>query len=200
MDTGGLADLTVRDFLDRLASDAPTPGGGAVAALSAALAASLGRMAGALTAGKPRFAGVERQVLDLMQRLHRTSAMLLRLMEEDAEAYALLAAAFKLRKDDAARAGRIEAAATYAAAVPLQTMAAGRRVLNDLERLGAIANPNLRSDVAAGQHLAHAAIAAAAENVRANLPYVSDEQRQAVQAELDRLLAAPAPGSRSPDR
>lgn len=183
-----LTDLKLADFLDRLASDAPTPGGGAVAALTGALAASLGRMACTLTAGKPKFADVEPQVNLISARLNRTALLLGKLIDEDAAAYGELSAAFKLDHANPERKQRVAAAAGLAAAVPFETVAISRQVLGDLRRLKPICNPNLRSDVEAGIHLARAAMHAAAANVRVNLPSLPNEQSARVDRELGRLL------------
>lgn len=184
-----LAGLSIDDFLDRLASDASTPGGGAVAALTGALAASLGRMVCALTMDKPEFADVQTKVDQLASRLSRAALMLKRLIDEDAAAYAELSAAFKLDRADAKRKERIREAAALAAAVPLETLAVSRQVSGDLRRLEPIGNPNLRSDVEAAIHLVQAAMQAAAANVRVNLPLLPDEQAREVGKELEQLLA-----------
>ena len=47
-----LADLTVKDFLDKVACSDPVPGGGSIAALNGALASSLSTMVARLTVGK----------------------------------------------------------------------------------------------------------------------------------------------------
>ncbi len=189
MSQAALADLSIGEFLERLASDAPAPGGGAVAALAGALAAALGRMVCALTAGKPRFAQVEPQIEKTAARLKRAALLLGPLMDEDAAAYGELHAALKLEKADPQRKVRIMEAAELAAAVPLETVAVCRQVWGDLRRLAEIGNPNLRSDTQAGLLLARAAMEAAAANVRANLPLLPEAQGAAVESELQRLLA-----------
>ncbi len=183
-----LANLSVNDFLDRLASDSPTPGGGAVAALTGALAASLGRMVCALTAGRPKFAEVESRINQIASRLTRSALMLKRLVDEDAAAYAELNAAFKMDRSDPRRKEHLTKTAGLAAAVPLETVAVGRQVLGDLRRLEPIGNPNLHSDVEAAIHLVRAAMQAAAANVRVNLPLLPKEQAERVTKELDQLL------------
>ena len=47
-----LADLTVKDFLDKVAGNDPVPGGGSIAALGGALASALATMVTRLTIGK----------------------------------------------------------------------------------------------------------------------------------------------------
>lgn len=183
-----LLELTMEAFFDRLASSAPTPGGGAAAGVSAALGAALGCMVCALTVGRPKFAAVETRVRELGQELDAARQMAERLIDEDAAAYGELSAAFKLPKDDPSRAERVRAAASVAAAVPLEIVAIAHATRELLVRLREIGNPNLASDIEAGYHFCHAAMHAAAENVRANLPFVDEQNAARLRRELDGLL------------
>jgi Formimidoyltetrahydrofolate cyclodeaminase (EC 4.3.1.4) len=56
-------------ILDALASRAPTPGGGSVAALTGAMAAGLVSMVCELTIGKPQFAEMEDELRTIHARL-----------------------------------------------------------------------------------------------------------------------------------
>lgn len=183
-----LVGMTLAEFLEKLSSSSPTPGGGAAAGVSGALAAALGCMVCALTIGRRKFAEVEPRVRELQTSLDRSRCLLEELIDEDAAAYEALSAAFKLSKDDATRGERIQAAAQLAASVPLQTAAIARVAMEALCELREIGNPNLRSDVEAGIHLAHAAMHSAAENVRANLPFVTPDDAARLGGELERLL------------
>jgi formiminotetrahydrofolate cyclodeaminase len=191
-----LAQMRIDDFLDRLASDAPTPGGGSVAALTGALAVALGQMACALTSGKPKFAAVEPQVRSVAERLYRAGQSLRKLMDEDAEAYQLLSAALRQDKADPQRTERVQQAAWLAGQVPLETAGFCAIVLAILKELRPIGNPLLRSDMEAAMHLATAAILAASANVRANLPLMSAESAAFVEKQLAALLP---PGAERPD-
>ena len=51
-----LVDMTVKDYLDLLKSDAPAPGGGSVSALSAAQGVGLVAMVADLTIGREKYA------------------------------------------------------------------------------------------------------------------------------------------------
>ena len=191
MPDDSLTQLPITEFLDQLASPAPTPGGGSVAALTGALAAALGRMVAALTLGKPKFAAVEAEVRSLAERLSRADRLLRRLIDEDAAAYDELNAAFRINKTDPQRASRIAETAGLAASVPLETAALSGRVLADLEHLRRVGNPLLRPDVEAAVHLAHAAMHAAAANVRANLPLLPPDQARQIEKELAALVPQP---------
>lgn len=183
---------TLSGFLDQLASDAPTPGGGSVAALVGALAAALGRMAGQFTLGREKFANVQAQVQELDARLHHAATALAASIDEDARAYAQLSAAFKLPRDDANRQTEIARAALVAASVPLQTAVLARRAEADLTVLRDICNPNLTSDVEVGLHLTRAAIHSAAINVRVNLSLLPTADRARIESELNHVVEAPA--------
>ncbi|MBN2447227.1 MAG: cyclodeaminase/cyclohydrolase family protein [Phycisphaerae bacterium] len=186
---GGLLSLSLNSFLDRLASEEPTPGGGSVAALVAALAAGLGEMSCAYTLGRPKFAAVELQVRDITTHLKRAGQMLRCLIDEDSEAYADLSAAFAMDKSAPDRRMRIQDASSVAAGVPFQTAALSRQVHSDLRRLLDLANPRLKSDVEAGVCLADAAFKAAVANVRINLPFMRPTDAARMEQELVHLLA-----------
>lgn len=186
----GLADLTVRDFLDRLASKQPTPGGGSVAALSGALAAGLGEMVCQYTLGKPKFAAVEPRIAELNEQLSRARHLLTQLIDEDAAAYAALNAAFAIDKADPARSTHVAAAALPAATVPLEAAAISVWVRNTCDELARSANPQLKSDAQAAVVLADAARLAALANVAVNLPLLIAEDRRRIESELVRLKDA----------
>ncbi len=183
-----LVNLPVATFLERLASDAPTPGGGSVAALAGAMAAALGHMVTTFTIGKPKFASVQDQVKHLATRLQRAQAALQRLVDEDAAAYGVLSAALKLDKSDPTRKDRLAQAASLAGSVPLQTATLCANVLSDSDTLHRIGNPMLRADAEAAAQLARAGLHAAAANVRANLPLMTQHDARVIEEQLDALL------------
>ncbi|MBL8879473.1 MAG: cyclodeaminase/cyclohydrolase family protein [Phycisphaerales bacterium] len=183
---------SLSDFVERLASAEATPGGGAVAALAGALAAALGSMAAELTTSKAKYAEVHAPVAEIAGRLGRARRMLAALLDDDAAAYEALSAVMKRPKDDPSRSAALAEAAAAAAAVPLQIATLARKVRLDLARLVTIANPNLRSDVEVGLHMARAAMHGAAIMVRVNLPMVGGERAEQVERELNELLADPS--------
>ena len=188
MEEWPLIRLTVAQFLDGLASERPTPGGGSVAALTGALAASLGHMVCGYTRGRKKFAEVEPAVREIGVRLQRAEKLLRAMVDEDAAAYGALSDAFKLEKSDAGRADAIRKAAGTAAVVPLTTAGVCRQVLTELSALRPIGNPNLVSDIDVAKHLAQAALQSAAINVRVNVPLVDDREAERLEAELTGLL------------
>ena len=111
-------DLSLRDFSAALASKAPSPGGGGASALCGALAAALGSMVGALTVGKKQYAANESALLALGEKAEQARLELLALIDGDEAAFAPLAAAYAMNRDDPARAETIERCLGLAAAAP----------------------------------------------------------------------------------
>lgn len=189
MEEWPLIRLTLAQFLDRLASERPTPGGGSVAALTGALAASLGRMVCGYTLGRKKYAEVEPAIRAMAGRLEQAEKLLRAMVDEDAAAYGALIAAFKLETSKLARTAAIRKAAATAAVVPLTTACVCRQVLNELASLAPICNRNLTSDVDVASLLAQAALKSAAINVRVNIPLVDDSEADRLETELRQLLS-----------
>ena len=172
--------MTVGDFVDQLASPAPVPGGGAASALSAAFAAALVRMVVALSTGKPKYAAYEASLRRAGDLAARAQDRLLTLADEDAAAYARLAAAFKMPRETAGEQGvrqtAIRTGARDSALAPFQVLQACWDVLAAAESVAGRSNVNARSDTSTAASLAEAAARGAAANVLINLPMTGDEE------------------------
>jgi formiminotetrahydrofolate cyclodeaminase len=198
-----LGSLTIDDFLAQLGSSEPTPGGGALAALSGAMAAAMLAMVCNLTLGRPRFADVETEVKDLLANCLDLQENLLKLADADAEAYLAVRDAYRLPRDtDAdkeARSAAIEASMHGATEVPVDSARASGVVL-DLAAIAArITNPVALGDVAVATHLALGAARGAADQARMNLGTLQDEAFVARKTEeIDQIMrAADATSTRS---
>jgi formiminotetrahydrofolate cyclodeaminase len=188
-------------WLDELASGAPAPGGGAAAAMNAAIGAALVAMVCNLTIGKPRYAEHEPTLTAALAEATDLRANAMRLADEDAAAFAAVSTAYKLpRETDADRAMRtaaIQAALVGAADVPLRTAAVAAGVIGVAGRILAGANVNVLSDVAVAASSARAALDSAAINVEVNGVALTDPVRQ---AELAGALARYTPAAAEADR
>ncbi|MDK2980849.1 MAG: glutamate formiminotransferase / formiminotetrahydrofolate cyclodeaminase [Chloroflexota bacterium] len=168
------------NFLDALASDAPTPGGGSAAAFTAAEAAALVAMVARLTLGKKKYAEVEDQMKDLAEQADALRAQLNAAIAEDSQAFEAVMQAYRLPKEDEAQVEQrnvaIQAATLQAARVPLQTAETTLEVMRLAEQAAAQGNLNAITDAWSAAVLAHAAISCAGANVRINLSGLKDEQ------------------------
>ena len=105
-----LTDMTVKAFSEKLASNAPAPGGGSAAALSGALGAALISMVCRLTQGKEKYAEFESLVMDTVTKSDELMNALLEGIQKDTNAFDGVIAAFGLPKGtDAEKAARAEA-------------------------------------------------------------------------------------------
>ncbi len=168
--------LTVRELLSSLGSRSPTPGGGAAAALTAALAAAMGEMVVNLSRGKPALAAHDDLYAEALRGLAELRGGALDLAQADAEAYGRLSALFRLDRGEERREREWDEAENAAIAAPRRVMDTCLEILDLLQRLLGASNPNLGSDLAVAAVLAEAGCRAAAWNVRANLPLLRDPQ------------------------
>jgi formiminotetrahydrofolate cyclodeaminase len=166
--------LALEDFNARVQAPEPTPGGGSVSAIAGAFAASLGAMAAAFSLGREDAPDLARLRADLAQ----ASTALLELADEDARAYQAFSSAQKLPKgtpvEKSTRRDAMQHALRGAAEAPLASMRVCRDVLLRLRDLLPRSNPNLKSDVGVGAHLALAALHGARLNVEVNLAALRD--------------------------
>ena len=153
----------VGEFLDSVASKSPTPGGGAVAAVTGAMAASLTEMVCNLTIGNPKYPDVQDEMIRIAERASELSGQLLELADRDSEAFEKVMEAFK-SKDKA----KIKGALLTATEIPQKVAELCENVRELAEIASRLGNVNARSDAVSAEHLAFAGVQAAEENVEIN--------------------------------
>jgi len=183
---------TLADWTDAVASSSPAPGGGTVSAVAGAMAAALAAMVGRLTVGRKKYAAVDGEFRELVERAEALRVRLMRLGEEDAAAFNAVSAAYALPKEpEAPRKDAIQEALVGAAKVPLETLRAAADVAGLAARAAEAGNRNAVSDAGVGAMLAGAAARGAAYNVRINVAGMPrPEEAAALVAEANRLLEA----------
>jgi methenyltetrahydrofolate cyclohydrolase len=186
--------LQLDAFVDRLASAAPTLGGGSASAVVAALGASLVVMVAGLSVGHVASAVHAETLAGAGVTGRALAARLLALADEEAAAFAGFGVAMKLpratEEERLARGAAIRAAARAAADVPLACLAACLELVWAVESLAGRSNPNLASDLVVASRFAEAAAHGAAANVRVNLAAVGDAAWEATTSKrVETLLA-----------
>jgi formiminotetrahydrofolate cyclodeaminase len=170
--------ISLNQFFDALASDAPTPGGGTAAAVAGAMGASLAEMVASLTLSKEKYAASHEAVRPIAEAARLARAEFVKLAREDSEAYDAVIAARRLPKDTeeqkSERTHRIALANKHAAEVPMRTAGAAVRLLSALPDLAENGNPNAVSDAGAAALLLDACVEAALLNVGINLSGIDD--------------------------
>lgn len=168
----------VSGYLDAVASPAPTPGGGSVAAIVGALGAALGEMVCNLSIGRAGVEDPEDALSSSLANLASARADLFRLAAEDELAYTAYLAAAGLPKATAeekeARRAAMQEVLLGAAAVPLATARAAGGLFAELETVARLGNPHVLSDAVVAAILAEAAVRSAGVNVRVNTGLLKD--------------------------
>jgi formiminotetrahydrofolate cyclodeaminase len=181
------------DWLDRLGSAAPTPGGGAATALAASTAAALVEMVVNLTLGKSAYAEHERYVRPIGVEAKALRERALELVADDQAAFDRVMAAYGMPRDStegkAARDAAIQEATAAAARPPLRVAEIAGRVIELAAALPGRSNRNVLSDVGVAASLAVSALESAAINVEVNLAALKDPGvRAELRKELDGYL------------
>ena len=166
------------DVLERVLDSADREvGGGSAAALAAAMAAGLAGMVARLSVGRDLVLGDARYEV-LAAEADTLSAALLAGAREDAEAYALVAAAYRARPNGepeaTARRVAIDEALIVAARAPLENAHRALRVLALGGELEGRSNPAAASDLAVARLLADAGVSGCLANVAVNLGALHD--------------------------
>ncbi len=171
-------DSGIGTFINAVASSDPAPGGGAVAALAGALAASLAQMVAGLTVGRKKYAAVNDQAQAVLDGAEGLRAQLTSAIAEDAAAFVAVMAAFRDKSvGEDQRAAAIETAMIHAGEVPLEVMRLSREVVGLLREIAGIGNVNAASDAGAAGFMAQAAVKAAGLNVKTNAVGLTDRAR-----------------------
>ncbi len=186
---GDLTALSVAAFAHALAAKTPTPGGGAVAGVTAAHAAGLLAMVIGYSVGKRVFQAFESEGAALLAAARTAVDAALAAANADAAAYGRLNALWKLPPEDPARQAGWDAAVHDAIAAPFLIVRLAAEVAGHCRTLAGHTAKHLDSDLAIAVDLAAAAARAAAWNVRVNLPSVaSAEERITLERDLEELL------------
>jgi glutamate formiminotransferase/formiminotetrahydrofolate cyclodeaminase len=181
-----LAAMSLTAFNHELASDSPAPGGGSVAALAGALAASLAAMVSNLTHSKPEYEEAWDEMEEVGVEGQRLKARLLDAIDEDTRAFNAVIAAAKADPETAEQANQ------HATRVPYTVCEDALACFDLLDRVADRGNPNSVSDAGVGAHCAHAAVHGGALNVRINLPGVGDDAFRTEMAEGIKRMTAEA--------
>lgn len=183
---------TISEWLERLASKTPSPGGGAVAALAAAVSAAQLSMVAVYTTG-PKWADRESDMQNHILNLRKLQQQSLSLADSDASAFAKVSQAYALPKDTdhekAERTAEIQLALLDAVDPPVQTYQLSAKLLDVATDLMHRGNPNVLSDVAVGASMARASIESAEVNIEINMHAINDpETKQQISIHIENII------------
>ena len=187
-----LVDLTVKEFLNKVAGSDPVPGGGSVAALCGAIASSLAAMVANLTLGKKNYEACQEQMQHIAALAAERKDVFVADIDRDSEAYDRVFACFKMPKatdeEKAARSAAIQEATKFAAQVPMEVARRAYGLMDTIAQVARKGNQNAVTDACVAMMAARSAVLAALMNVRINLGSLKDKEfALAMQAEADGL-------------
>ncbi len=188
-----LVDMTCTGFAEETASESPAPGGGSISAYMGALGAALGTMVANLSSHKAGWDARWREFSDWADKGQDIMARLLKLVDEDTEAFNRIMAVFAMPKstpeEKAARSAALQEATRYATEVPLRTMRTAFEAFPIVEAMAREGNPNSVSDAGVGALALRGAVLGAGLNVRINAAGLKDRAlADRLVGEADRLV------------
>jgi len=175
VDKKKLCALPIDEMLAATASKDPVPGGGGIAALTAASAAALVEMVANLTIGKKGYEKVEPMMRDIRSQAEELRIRYQDGIDEDAHAFEEVIRAVRLPKDTPERTAIVQQAFKNAAAIPF---ALGKDIfvlLQLSEQVVRYGNAWVITDGAIAAMNARAAMRSAFYSVRVNLKSITDE-------------------------
>ena len=189
-----MTDLSCKDFIEVLASDEPTPGGGGASALVGAIGTALGNMVGSLTAGKLQYYEVEDEIEEMIDKAEALESEFMSLIEEDAEEFDHLMAAYRMPHNSeiekAKRLAVLTAAKSAACQPPLKIMRKCCEAIDLIEVFAEKGNRNALSDAGVGALFCKAALQGASLNIYINTRTLADvEYAEKLNAEADRMIS-----------
>ncbi|MFP4478783.1 MAG: cyclodeaminase/cyclohydrolase family protein [Candidatus Izemoplasmatales bacterium] len=189
-----LVDMTVREFIETLGSDAVAPGGGSVSALAGANGCALLSMAGELTFNKKKFKelneGLKKDFKDRIDFFKESQEKFLAYIDEDTEVFNQLMEAFRMPKekeeDRRNRSLEIQKATMETIRVPMEVCHLAIESMRKISEVMTYSNKNTISDQGVGVMMLHTAVEGSAMNVLINLSGLKDntlakEYRQTVE-------------------
>jgi formiminotetrahydrofolate cyclodeaminase len=169
--------MEIKNFLEKLSSAAPTPGGGSASALAGALSAALVSMTAGLSLTKGELK--PRVVREIRLKAQRIQKRLFHGIEEDAKSYEGVLKAFHFpkgtEKERLIRARAIRQAYRKATITPQLVCRQSIALLEYSSTLILKGNPNALSDVGVAAFLADTALKGGLLNIGINLGPVRDK-------------------------
>lgn len=173
--------MKIEGFMEVLSSREPVPGGGGASALAGALGNALGQMVANLTIGKKRYALVEEEMMELLDRMRELQQDFLALADKDAEVFAPLARCYSLpaftEEEKAYKDKVMEERLLDASLVPLEIMEKAAEMLDIMDVLADKGSRLAVSDVGVGVQFIRTAVLGAVMNVYINTKSMKNREK-----------------------
>ncbi len=173
-----LADMSVRDFIEEIASRSSAPGGGSASAAIAAIGVGLGSMVAKLTHGVRKFEDIQPHMMKVIPPLHQLTGQLIPMIDADTSAFNEYMEGLRMPKtteaEKKARTAKMQEGLKTAIKVPLNTMRLGDEAWDALYDVARFGNPASKSDTQVGAKALETGIWGACQNVLINMKGIKD--------------------------
>lgn len=181
--------MKFEEYIDKLASSSPTPGGGSASAVSGMIGISLVEMAIALTKDKKKYKEYEALYSEATKVLQENKNILKWGIEEDAKAFDEVMKLYRKPDDSKEHANALQDAFIYAAEVPLKSAYA---IVDSFKAITLIIdhiNPWVVSDVIGGLEINMGALRSILLNTAINLHSITeDASKETLHTEMKACL------------
>lgn len=193
-----LTGMTIKDFTELLASDAPAPGGGAAAAMSGALGVALINMVAALTVDKQAYAEHRELMQQIIAQACGLRQGLIDMIDKDAAAFNTFGAALAMPKNSdeqkITRTQAMQSALKECTLAPFEIMQCAFSALKLADSAIGKSNKTVISDLGVAALSLKAAIQTAWLNVLVNIGSIKDKEfAEQYRAEAEKILLAALP-------
>jgi glutamate formiminotransferase/formiminotetrahydrofolate cyclodeaminase len=175
-----LVDMSLRSFMDETASESPAPGGGSISAYMGALGVALGTMVANLSSHKKGWDDRWKEFSDLAVGGKEIQNRLLKLVDEDTEAFNRILEAFGLPKKNEEekflRKKAVQEATRDAIMIPMKVMETAFSGFSLIREMVEKGNPNSVTDAGVGALAIRSCIRGAFLNVKINAAGLDDRK------------------------
>ena len=179
-DNTELCSLSLVDFAQKTASEAPAPGGGSVSAYLGSLGISLGTMVANLSSHKRGWDDRWEEFSNIAEKGQKHIKKLLELVDKDTESFNQIMHAFRLPESDSKekqiKEEAIKKATIHAIEVPLEIMRTSLESMDVIMEMAKNGNPNSVSDAGVGALCARSAVIGGYLNVKINCKDLTDKK------------------------
>ena len=167
---------SINNYLQRLASKEPVPGGGSVSALCGALASALSSMVSNLTLNNKKYSLIHKKIAFNQNKIEEIMGNMREFMDKDSFAYEKFSIALKMDKTNPKRKKEMVKASVYAAEIPLQMADKIIELLKPISFLAKNGNLNAISDIGIALELMIVALKGAILNIKINMKWIENKK------------------------
>lgn len=174
-----LVSMSLTAFADETSSESPAPGGGSISAYMGSLGAALATMVANLSSHKRGWDDRWKEFSDWAQKGQQYKDTLLKLVDEDTNAFNRIMNSFSLPKatdeEKATRTAAIQDATKFATEIPFRVMETALASMEVIKAMAEHGNPNSVSDAGVGALAVRSAVMGAYLNVKINAAGLTDK-------------------------